>query len=178
MANYCEIYQKRRTFLLYTLINIVLIGLGYFYMINSTAMSSQCNPMRELCIDNPIVYYTIGKTLIVLFGIFAFLSTIMLIKPYKLFYINDHGFWAKDYGFVYWEDVTKLYIDNLIDHTVIFFGVRENTALKLPVVNRIIRHFKNGDLHIELASGYDEVNDVFKLMRPHCHYLALNYDKK
>jgi hypothetical protein len=172
MANYCEIYQKRTPLVLYIIGSILLLCLGYFYMSNAIELSDQCNPIRGCCFENPELYYVFGKGLIAYFGLCVFAFTWMLINPYRLFYLNDEGFWTKDYGFIKWENVSKLYMDNMAYQTVIFFGVKNSKNIKMTFLKKIMSNFKNGDLSIEISTNYDEVNDVFKLMRTRCHILA------
>jgi hypothetical protein len=169
MANYCEIFQKRSSLIFYIIGSAIVLGLGYFYMHNAIELSDQCNPIRGCCFEDPLLYYLVGKSLIGYFGLCIFVFTFMLLSPYRLFYLNDDGFWTKDYGFVKWEQVTKLYMDNIAYQTAIFFNVKDNTQLKLTLFKKIVRLFRKGDLYIELSSGFDEVNEVFKLMKPHCH---------
>ena len=172
MIIYSEVFQNRRRLMLYTFGCLLFLGVGYFYMINAVAISDQCNPMRELCFDNFLVYQNFGKLLIGLFGLSALSFAYMLIRPFRIFYLTDDGFWTKDYGFIKWNDVNKLYMDNLVDHTVICFRVKETTKLKLTLLKKIVRYFKKGDLYIDLSSEYEEVNEVFKLMRTRCHIIT------
>lgn len=169
MANYCEVFQKRSTLILYILGSIFVLFIGYFYMSNAIELSDQCNPIRGCCFSDPLLYYTLGKGLVSYFGLCIFAFTYMLISPYRLFYLNDDGFWTKDYGFIKWEDVTKLYMDNIAYQTAIFFNVKDIKKINLTLFQKIIRHFKKGDLYIELSSGFNEVNEVFRLMRTRCH---------
>lgn len=172
MIIYSEVFQNRRILLLYTLACLIFFCVGYFYMVNAAAISSQCNPMRELCFDNPLVYQNFGKVLVGIFGLCFLSFAYMLIRPFRIFYLTDDGFWTKDYGFISWDDVNKLYIDNLVDRTVIFFKVKETTKLKLALSKKIISYFKKGDLYIDLSLEYNEVNEVFKLMRTRCHIIS------
>ena len=172
MIIYSEVFQNRRILMLYTFGCLLLFGVGYFYMTNAVAISNQCNPMRELCFDNFLVYQKFGKIMASIFGL-SFLSfAYMLIRPFRIFYLTDDGFWTKDYGFIRWEEVNKLYMDNLVDRVVIFFKVKDSTKLRLTLLKRLVSYFKKGDLYIDLSSEYDEVNEVFKLMRTRCHIIS------
>ena len=172
MIIYSEVFQNRRILTLYTIASLLIFGVGYFYMNNAVAISSQCNPMRELCFDNFLVYQYFGKILAGISGLFSLCFAYMLIRPFRIFYLTDEGFWTKDYGFIKWEDVNKLYMDNLVDRVVIFFKVKDSSKLRLTLLKRLVSHFKKGDLYIDLASEYGEVNEVFKLMRTRCHILS------
>lgn len=169
MSNYCEVYQKRSSLLLYILGSILVLLVGCFYMNNAVILSDQCNPIRGCCFEDPMLYYILGKGLVGYFGLCIFAFTCMLISPYRLFYMNDEGFWTKDYGFITWDNVNKLYMDNIAYQTVIFFGVKSPEKLNLTLLKKIVSFIKKGDLYIELSAGFEEVNQVFKLMKPHCN---------
>lgn len=167
MANYCEVFQKRSSLLVYILGSVLVLLVGYFYMHNAVELSDQCNPIRGCCFQDPMLYYILGKGLVGYFGLCIFAFTCMLISPYRLFYLNDDGFWTKDYGFVNWDNVSKIYMDNIAYQTAIFFAVKDDKNIKISFFKKIIRFFRKGDLYIELSAGFNEVNEVFKLMKPH-----------
>lgn len=167
MEDYCRVYQKRCSLILYILGSLAVMCVASVYMLNANLLSDECSmqSFRGCCFENPIFYYTLGRGLMVYFGFCIAVFIFLLIKPYCLFYLNDKGFWAQDYGFIEWENVEDISIENIGYQTVIVFKPKDSSSLSIPLWKKFIKFFNKNKYFIELTGNFDEVNEVYKLMR-------------
>ena len=167
MEKFCKVYQKRSSLIMYIVGSLFIMTIAAIYMNFADVFSMECSmqEFRGCCFENPIFYAVLGKGLLTYFGFCIAVFTFMLVRPYCLFYLNDEGFWAQDYGFVRWENVADIGLKNIACQTVISFSVKNKDELKVPFMTKIFKFFNRGDYYIELSSSYNEVNEVLKMMK-------------
>ena len=167
MTKYCKVFQKRSSLLLYIIGSLAIIGISLIYINNAVTFSEVCSSQafKGGCFENPLYYSAIGKVLLTYFGLCIGVFLGLLIRPYCLFYLNEEGFWTKNYGFVKWDNVSEIDIENIGFQTVIHFTAKDETLIKMPITTKISRFFKKKKLYIELTGTFNEVNEVYKIMK-------------
>ncbi len=171
MENMFEVYQKRNTLALYIIGCLIFIGIAFLYIKYAEVFSNACQmgEFSQCCFSNPLYYFVIGKGLLAYFSLCLLLFCYLLIRPYKLFYMNTEGFWSKEYGFINWDNISDLHMGNIALQTAICFNVKDKTALKIPFYNKISQTINKvlygREFFIGFSGTYDMVYEIFKIMK-------------
>ncbi len=170
--NAYEVYQRRGSLVLYLAECILFILVAYIFTKYADIFSYDCSlrEFRRCCFTNPVFYELVGRGLYTYFGLSMLVLIFYMIKPSKLFYINDDGFWSRDFGFISWSNVSDIYIDNVSCERVICFELKDEKVLNNPLyITQKIKKFLFGkNYSIGFAGNYTSVDEAYKLMKPHC----------
>lgn len=167
MEKYCKVFQKRGSLIVYILGSLAVIGISLIYINNAEVFSEACSSQafKGCCFENPFMYSLLGKILLIYFSLCILFFVGMMIKPDCLFYVTDEGFWCKHYGFIEWNNIADLSIRNVGFETVIWFQVKDITKTKMPILTKFSRPYRMRNFYISLTGAFDEVNEVYKLMK-------------
>ena len=171
MEKICEVYQKRSSLTLYLFQCLLFLGVGYIFLTYSDLFSYDCSlrEFRKCCFENPILYQVIGKGLITYFGLVSLGIIGYLIKPLRLFYISDEGLWTRNFGFVYWQNISEVFLSNVACIRTVSFKVKNIEALNLSFQYKIIyainKTFAVSGLPIDFAGNDEKVDEAFKLLK-------------
>ena len=169
MDKNCKVFQKRSSLILYILGSFAIIAISLVYVNNAELFSEICSSQafKGSCFENPIYYSLFGKALLTYFILCIMLFVWMLIKPDCLFYVKEDGFWCKSYGFIKWSNVSDLNIKNVGFQTVICFKLRDLSETKMPLLTKFSKPYRTKNFYIELSASFDEVNEIYKIMKSH-----------
>lgn len=171
MGKVCEVFQSRGTLALYLLQCLLFIGVGYIFIHYSDLFSLDCSQraFRKCCFENPILYQTIGKGLITYFGLTSLLIIGYLINPLRLFYIADEGIYTRNYGFIYWQNISEVFLANISYKKTVVFKVKNIETLNLSfgytIIKALNKKFADDGLPIDFANDDSKVDEVFKIMQ-------------
>ena len=174
MEKTCEVYQNRSTLVLYIIQCLLFIGVAFIFMKYSDLFSYDCSlrEFRKCCFENPILYQVIGKGLLTYFGLSALVLCFYLIKPSCLFYAAEEGFWTRNFGFIYWQNLSKVFLSNVSCRQVVCFNVKNietlNMSFQYKMVHAINKNFAENGLIINLAGNDEKIDEIFKLLQSRC----------
>lgn len=171
MEKFCEVYQRRSSLALYFIQCLLFLGVGYIFLKYSDLFSYDCSlrEFRKCCFENPILYQVIGKGLITYFGLTGLGMLGYLIKPLKLFYYNDEGLWTRNYGFVYWQNISEIFLANVSCQRTIAFKVKNietlNLSFQYKIIYAINKTFAVNGLPIDFSGDDSRVDEIFKQLK-------------
>lgn len=175
VENLYEIYQKRKYLALCLAGCLMFVVIALFFIFNTDFLTQYCqqNPFK-LCPRNPFSYYFIGGISFFFFGILCLgFSPLIpdLIKPRKIFHMNDKGFYSDLCGFVEWKAVSNLSLFEFSSSKFICFDSEyyDDILSKLSTCSRILQKinkpFIGYDFYISFSGSGVNVEEVFKEMR-------------
>ena len=174
MERIFEVYQRKSTVILYIIQCLCFIIAGIIFLKFADVFSYDCSlrEFRKSCFENPIWYNLLGRGLLTYFGLSMLVFCYYLIKPLCLFYINDEGFWTRNYGFVTWQNLKTVFLNNVSFKKTVCFKVNNSKilkpALQYGIIKFINKNFADNGLPIDFAGNDNKIDETFDLLKAQC----------
>lgn len=175
MERKLEIYQRKSTLILYIVQCLLFIAVAVIFMKYSDVFSYDCSlrEFRKCCFENPVLYEVLGKGLLTYFGLSLLVFCYYLVRPVCLFYINSDGFWTRNFGFITWDNLSKVFLNNVAYHKTVCFKVKNSKDLKMSlqynIVRAIYKSFADNGLPIDFAGDESKIDETFNLLKEQCN---------